>query len=474
MAINNWMNMQSLVQTNVKAPKQPQLKTQQKGDGFSKIFQQKTSDTNVEKPMTDRSQEAKKPKVEGEVDQKADEKGKLGKNPVKNKLKADKPIKDGDSENNVSILDADVELKQSLDVLLALMNNSESKDVLEGIELEGISAEEVELIIENVLSVVGEETKVDTETSKPVMEDVSKEPAKEGSEVDTKVLAEAIRTLKDLIDKPDVQKNEKLEKDDSAENVKLYPIPKEPKLQASLQEINQTQPNTNSETTGGETPKVVVETIQSVLNSSEGKQKQTIEPTVKENPLENVSKTEAALTENKVQPLSQFQQLMSKQPVGVLQPSQEMVVPKTPIMNQVFEMIKGPIKLSEAGTMVKMKLQPEELGNVQLKLSLQKGIVLAEIKVENEIVKATVESNLDQLKQSLTNKGYQVSQVSVAVDLGGKEHAQHEFGQQRHNQNQSQPGQSYYGIADDFDDDVIFEALHLKDKGIGNAIDYLG
>lgn len=100
------------------------------------------------------------------------------------------------------------------------------------------------------------------------------------------------------------------------------------------------------------------------------------------------------------------------------------------VFNQILEAVKGQIRLSEHGTAMVVKLQPEQLGNVELKLNIHKGAVLAEIKVENEIVKATIESNLDNLKQSLSDKGYEVSQINVHVDSGKKE---------------SQPGFSFDG-----------------------------
>lgn len=181
---------------------------------------------------------------------------------------------------------------------------------------------------------------------------------------------------------------------------------------------------------------------------------------------------EVSLDKGKAPIATQFQQLINKQPVGVLQPAQNPMVSKNPIVNQVFNLVKGPIQVNENGTMLKMKLQPEELGNVQLKLSLQKGVVLAELKVENELVKAAVESNLDQLKQNLSNRGFQVSQVSVAVDLNNKDQTASNFNQQQHQQNNGR--KHYFDGVEEITDDKIFEALHLKEKGIGNRIDYLG
>ena len=129
-------------------------------------------------------------------------------------------------------------------------------------------------------------------------------------------------------------------------------------------------------------------------------------------------------------------QLNMKQSNSLIsQPVQVSPQMRADVFNQILEAVKGQIRLSEHGTAMVVKLQPEQLGNVELKLNIQKGVVLAEIKVENEIVKATIESNLDNLKQSLSDKGYEVNQINVQVDSGKKENQQalNFDGQQRRN-----------------------------------------
>ncbi len=96
-------------------------------------------------------------------------------------------------------------------------------------------------------------------------------------------------------------------------------------------------------------------------------------------------------------------------------------IPKQEIFSQILDAVKAQVKLSDHGTSMVVKLQPEQLGNVELKLNIQKGVVLAELKVENEIVKAAIESNLDDLKQSLNNKGYSINQINVNIDSGKRE-----------------------------------------------------
>ena len=126
-------------------------------------------------------------------------------------------------------------------------------------------------------------------------------------------------------------------------------------------------------------------------------------------------------------------QIIMKQGNSVATPNvQQAGSLKQEVFTQILDAIKGHMKLSDQGTSLLVKLQPEQLGNVELKLNIQKGIVLAEIKVENTMVKAAIESNLDDLKQSLSQKGYTIDQIHVNVDSGKKEQQHFDF-----NQNQS-------------------------------------
>ena len=126
--------------------------------------------------------------------------------------------------------------------------------------------------------------------------------------------------------------------------------------------------------------------------------------------------------------------------------------------------------MTDHGTSLLVKLQPEQLGNVELKLNIHKGIVLAEIKVENEIVKAAIESNLDDLKQSLSNKGYSVDQINVNVDSGKKDRQEaFEFNQQERRNKQNQKNE----------DKMTLEAIESSTKYIvdeyeGSTINYYG
>ncbi|GAB6109232.1 flagellar hook-length control protein FliK [Fusibacter bizertensis] len=180
---------------------------------------------------------------------------------------------------------------------------------------------------------------------------------------------------------------------------------------------------------------------QSKMNQATVMQNAEISPTNVSKTTQNVVSDSAVEVENNVkvvetsEGISVHQVTMKNGNFVTTQTTTVTPVMKQEIVTQIMDAIKGQIKLSDQGTSMIVKLQPEQLGNVELKLNIQKGVVLAELKVENEIVKAAIESNLDDLKQSLSNKGYSVDQISVSIDSGKKE-GQEAFDFQGREQNQ--------------------------------------
>jgi len=143
---------------------------------------------------------------------------------------------------------------------------------------------------------------------------------------------------------------------------------------------------------------------------------------------------------------------------------------KQEIFTQIMDAVKGQIKLTDHGASLLVKLQPEQLGNVELKLNIHKGIVLAEIKVENEIVKAAIESNLDDLKQSLSNKGYSVDQINVNVDSGKKDRQEaFEFNQQERQNKQNKNNEEVGNL-----ETIETSTKYIVDEYEGSTINYYG
>lgn len=97
----------------------------------------------------------------------------------------------------------------------------------------------------------------------------------------------------------------------------------------------------------------------------------------------------------------------------------------TNIMDQIINSPKLQIKQTEQGATMTLKLNPEVLGNVEIKMEIVKGVLQAEINVENMIVKGAIESSLADLKNALSDKGYQVETLNVSVGQDGRQSQQH-------------------------------------------------
>ena len=69
---------------------------------------------------------------------------------------------------------------------------------------------------------------------------------------------------------------------------------------------------------------------------------------------------------------------------------------------------------------MKIKLQPEELGEVEVKLKIENNIMKAEFIVESQQVKEALESKFDTLKNNLSAKGFQGSEIDVYVSTGDR------------------------------------------------------
>lgn len=145
----------------------------------------------------------------------------------------------------------------------------------------------------------------------------------------------------------------------------------------------------------------------------------------------------------KEQPTSIHQALMNQGSGGILQSQGPQEILGTAaaakgfdqmVMSQISKAImeKPQVAVGATGSEILVKLEPEQLGKVEIKLNLHKGLVMAEITVENQAVKAAVEANIGDLRQSLSNKGYPVEQLDVSVgdDRGHQKQFEGSFGRE--------------------------------------------
>lgn len=87
------------------------------------------------------------------------------------------------------------------------------------------------------------------------------------------------------------------------------------------------------------------------------------------------------------------------------------------IMNQILEFMK--IQIKPEMTQLEMQLHPESLGNVQVHLSAKEGVITAQFTAQNETVKAVLESQMVQLKETFSEQGVKVEAIEVSVQANG-------------------------------------------------------
>ena len=92
-------------------------------------------------------------------------------------------------------------------------------------------------------------------------------------------------------------------------------------------------------------------------------------------------------------------------------------VNKDSIVDQVIEQAK--LLLKDDKSEIKIKLKPEILGDLFLKIEVENGVVAAKAVVDNYKTKEIIESNFTQLRESLKEQGFDIKAFEVFVGSNG-------------------------------------------------------
>lgn len=87
------------------------------------------------------------------------------------------------------------------------------------------------------------------------------------------------------------------------------------------------------------------------------------------------------------------------------------------IMDQIMEYMR--VQIKPEMTQLEMQLHPESLGNVHVHISSREGVITAQFTAQNETVKAALESQIVQLKETFNEQGVKVEQIEVHVQANG-------------------------------------------------------
>ena len=88
-------------------------------------------------------------------------------------------------------------------------------------------------------------------------------------------------------------------------------------------------------------------------------------------------------------------------------------------MNQIMDYMK--IQLKPGMEQLEMQLHPASLGTVQVQISARGGEITAQFHVQNETVKAAIESQISTLQESFKEQGVKVQEIQVTVESHGFE-----------------------------------------------------
>ena len=139
-----------------------------------------------------------------------------------------------------------------------------------------------------------------------------------------------------------------------------------------------------------------------------------------------------------------------------------------PVMQQIVDQAKLITRVQNTEMVIKLK--PEHLGELTLKITVEHGLVNATFHSNNSEVRASIEASLPQLKQDLVNSGLKIDNVGVYTGLD-----QSMSNQQQNSPQQSQQPQLKFSrqkVADSFDDasQAVAESQEVSAEGVDYRI----
>ncbi len=94
---------------------------------------------------------------------------------------------------------------------------------------------------------------------------------------------------------------------------------------------------------------------------------------------------------------------------------QPKMIKPSQIINEISSFVqKGDVKS------IVLKLTPENLGKVKVEVNMIDKVLHANIEVENENVRQTIQTNFDQLKSSLIQSGITVAGLTISLNNGSE------------------------------------------------------
>lgn len=131
-------------------------------------------------------------------------------------------------------------------------------------------------------------------------------------------------------------------------------------------------------------------------------------------------KTEAKIEESLTytEATNNFEEKLTEVKSEIVNKNQNIENPEE-VIKQITE--KAKFILTDDKSEVVIKLKPDHLGKVSLKISIENGNISAKFLAESERVREMLESNFNSLKESLNKQGLNIQNLSVSVGNSNKE-----------------------------------------------------
>ena len=102
-------------------------------------------------------------------------------------------------------------------------------------------------------------------------------------------------------------------------------------------------------------------------------------------------------------------------------------VPENHVLNQVMERLQ--VRNTGERSVMTLRLNPQELGELRMELVMEKGVLKAQILAQNAQVQEVLERNLFRLREALEGQGVKIESFEVGLDDGRRNGGQHGFEQ---------------------------------------------
>lgn len=137
----------------------------------------------------------------------------------------------------------------------------------------------------------------------------------------------------------------------------------------------------------------------------------------RENEVHTANRTDAHVTEQTPEMVFTTDQILNESMVQA-EDTSYLPIDTMDLIEQFAENVK--VTVAENASSMEMQLNPENLGKVYLQISSEQGSVRAQIAASNEAVKAALEIQVAELRETLERSGIKVDSIEVTV-------ASHEF-----------------------------------------------